>query len=688
MKRLTLLFTAVVALFTVAARAEEELSFDFFYDQLAPYGEWEEVADYGYVWHPADVAEDWAPYTDGYWSYTDAGWTWVSYEDFGGITYHYGRWVQIEGTGWCWVPDYEWGPAWVSWRKNDDYVGWAPLPPEARWEVDTGFSTTVDVDYDIGPLDFHFCRVRDFGAPVIREVCVPRERNVTIVYETVNITNVCYREDYGCVFNGGFDYDWIAPRCERPLPALRLVRNTTNIFIIGNRGNIFLNAPRGNALIVGFPHRSIREDFRLPSRKIQVAHVLPKPVFHRGWTGLDKEAVRDRLLLKMREEHRGLPAKSPARPVRAAQIASLPQAVDLAAPAVGKVPGHRAGTVAKVGASIPVDAEAIKNPARVPGDRNHDGKPDRPSRVPGDRNGDGKPDRVTGVPGDVNGDGKPDRVVPVPGDRNGDGKPDRVVPVPGDRNNDGKPDRVVPTPPERVRPIPGDRNNDGKPDRVRPVPGDRNGDGKPDKVTGDPGDGRPDGAAEAAARRQAEMENARQQAAAAAEARERAAQAQRENAANAQRERAAEAMKERNSDAARQQAAAAAEARERAAQAQRENAAAAQRDRAAAAADARERAAQAQRDNAANAQRERAADAQRQQQAAAAAEARQRNADAQREQQAAAMRERAADAQRQQQAAAAAAEARQRNADAAAKAQADAKAQQDDRDDRKKKGTR
>src|SRR3954471_13207813 len=176
---LLLTLTAVLALLLPRpAEARVETSFDFFYDSLSPYGEWVQVADYGFCWRPTDVDEDWAPYSDGYWAFTDAGWTWVSYEDFGGVVYHYGRWVRVEDEGWCWVPDYEWGPAWVSWRNNDEYVGWAPLPPEARFEPEVGISVWVDDTYDIGPYNYHFCRVRDFGAPVIREVCFPRERNI------------------------------------------------------------------------------------------------------------------------------------------------------------------------------------------------------------------------------------------------------------------------------------------------------------------------------------------------------------------------------------------------------------------------------------------------------------------------------------------------------------------------------
>ena len=138
-----LLLIALVALigavFPRQARADDDggdgVSFSYFYDNLSPYGDWIQTDDYGYVWQPTGVADDWSPYTDGYWAYTDGGWTWVSYEDFGAITYHYGRWTRLEDTGWVWVPDTQWAPAWVSWRQDDDHVGWAPLPPEAQQDI-------------------------------------------------------------------------------------------------------------------------------------------------------------------------------------------------------------------------------------------------------------------------------------------------------------------------------------------------------------------------------------------------------------------------------------------------------------------------------------------------------------------------------------------------------------------------
>ena len=57
----------------------------------------------------------------------EANWGWV--------VYHYGRWAFEPGIGWFWVPGEEWAPAWVNWRYGDEYVGWAPLPPDELIET-------------------------------------------------------------------------------------------------------------------------------------------------------------------------------------------------------------------------------------------------------------------------------------------------------------------------------------------------------------------------------------------------------------------------------------------------------------------------------------------------------------------------------------------------------------------------
>ncbi|HMG05065.1 MAG TPA: cell envelope integrity protein TolA, partial [Chthoniobacterales bacterium] len=148
-------------------------SYDTFYTQLDRYGDWRETSDYGYVWQPRQAqSRTWRPYTDGHWVYTDVGWTWVSEEPFGWATYHYGRWTRLRNIGWVWVPGDEWAPAWVSWRKSNDYVGWAPLPPEARFDRGTGIHNWSDSYYDVGPDQYCFVETKQFGAPRLESAVV------------------------------------------------------------------------------------------------------------------------------------------------------------------------------------------------------------------------------------------------------------------------------------------------------------------------------------------------------------------------------------------------------------------------------------------------------------------------------------------------------------------------------------
>ena len=82
MKRILLALTMVGLLLPLAPRveADTEVSLNFFYDNLSPYGSWIDVTGYGYCFQPSVAGDnaDWRPYADGYWAYTDVGWTWVS----------------------------------------------------------------------------------------------------------------------------------------------------------------------------------------------------------------------------------------------------------------------------------------------------------------------------------------------------------------------------------------------------------------------------------------------------------------------------------------------------------------------------------------------------------------------------------------------------------------------------------
>ncbi len=134
----------------VTFNGSEVPDISLFFDRLAPYGTWYDDAVYGYVFAPADPY--YTPYSNGFWKYTQFGWTWISNDAFGWATDHYGRWVWRNR--WVWKPDTQWGPAWVQWREGDNgYIGWAPLGydvnayiPETHWRfIPTIYITSQDL---------------------------------------------------------------------------------------------------------------------------------------------------------------------------------------------------------------------------------------------------------------------------------------------------------------------------------------------------------------------------------------------------------------------------------------------------------------------------------------------------------------------------------------------------------------
>ena len=102
-----LLFGATAATYADHGRPRVSVNVSFFYDSLAPYGNWYSSPRYGWVWAPASVGASWRPYQYGHWAYSDYGWTWVSDYDWGWATFHYGRWYLDPVLGWVWVPGTE-----------------------------------------------------------------------------------------------------------------------------------------------------------------------------------------------------------------------------------------------------------------------------------------------------------------------------------------------------------------------------------------------------------------------------------------------------------------------------------------------------------------------------------------------------------------------------------------------------
>ena len=174
---------------------------DSFQAQLAPYGTWVNVPDYGLCWRPSVAATDpyWRPYCDqGHWIYTADGWFWQSDYPWGDIAFHYGRWCR-DSLGWVWVPGHDWAPAWVCWRQAEGYCGWAPLPPGAVFKAGVGLwfggRLAVDVDFGLGAEMFTFVPYDRFWDHNLHAFLLPRER-VSVFFGRSVIMNG-YRLDHG-----------------------------------------------------------------------------------------------------------------------------------------------------------------------------------------------------------------------------------------------------------------------------------------------------------------------------------------------------------------------------------------------------------------------------------------------------------------------------------------------------------
>ena len=170
-----------------AARADVVVNIDLFQRELSPYGRWSDDPRYGEVWYPS-VREGWRPYyDDGHWVYSDDyGWLWVADQPWGWAPFHYGRWV-LTDYGWGWVPGTVWGPAWVTFRSAPEYIGWAPLPPDADWDDGYGFRRRYAVNDD---RYWSFVRPQGFLERRFDRYAYDRRDNRRFIQHTTNITNI------------------------------------------------------------------------------------------------------------------------------------------------------------------------------------------------------------------------------------------------------------------------------------------------------------------------------------------------------------------------------------------------------------------------------------------------------------------------------------------------------------------
>jgi len=197
MKRLLIIAAACAALVgTAHARHghDARVSVDFFYSSLASYGEWIQIDAGSYVWRPMHVRRGWRPYL-------------------------YGRWYYDDYYGWVWVPDYQWGPAWVEWRYSDDYIGWAPLPPHATFSISIGIHFTRAW---VAPMRYWtFVGCRNFTRPHIAQHVVPFERSHRFFESTRSVTR--YDTEGDRIINRGVDVGFVERQGKVKIDRLEVV---------------------------------------------------------------------------------------------------------------------------------------------------------------------------------------------------------------------------------------------------------------------------------------------------------------------------------------------------------------------------------------------------------------------------------------------------------------------------------
>jgi hypothetical protein len=202
---MSVMFASVmlVAGMSLPATAQVDVAVEF-RSPLEAHGQWTHNDRWGDVWIPAAHTEkDWAPYTRGHWVYTDDwGWYWASDEseaDFGWAVYHYGRWFFDPAEGWIWIPGREWAPAWVSWRRGEERIGWAPQPPDE-----------VVVEIRDNPHYWVFVEPADFISDRVWVNIEPGWDQTILLQQTVIVNRTVVLRDRGFAVNPGIEPTVIA----------------------------------------------------------------------------------------------------------------------------------------------------------------------------------------------------------------------------------------------------------------------------------------------------------------------------------------------------------------------------------------------------------------------------------------------------------------------------------------------
>lgn len=269
--------------FAVRANAQDDNSgppddsaptYQTFYNELSPYGQWVNDPTYGYVWVPG-VDANFYPYgTDGHWVFTDFGWTWVSDFPWGWAPFHYGRWFFHSRYGWIWTPGDVWGPAWVVWRHSPGYFGWAPLAP--------GISLTVAMGggWNLPSERWRFVPEKYIDDPHVYNYYVRPQNNTTIIRNSTVINKTVVDNVHHTTYIAGpekTDVEHSTGRTitkmnvqESPKPAARVESDHVTMY----RAEV---APKSRVIPKPAPQKVFQFKQVTPIKKRQTMAPAPKP---------------------------------------------------------------------------------------------------------------------------------------------------------------------------------------------------------------------------------------------------------------------------------------------------------------------------------------------------------------------------------------------------------------------------
>ncbi len=155
------------------------------YEDLDRNGTWSDEADYGHVWVPTHVVDDWAPYRYGRWAWVEPyGWTWIDDAPWGFAPFHYGRWAYVRDR-WVWAPGVirrrpVYAPALVVFVGGDDFRG-------GRYGDRDGVAW-----FPLGPNEV-YRPAYQASDRYVRRVNVTNVNITNINITNVNVTNIQYR---------------------------------------------------------------------------------------------------------------------------------------------------------------------------------------------------------------------------------------------------------------------------------------------------------------------------------------------------------------------------------------------------------------------------------------------------------------------------------------------------------------